>query len=206
MMVEVRTREINLQKNEIIEQKNKLIQQKEELIEKNNAVFRSQKALTEADLNFMHLKEKQLQDQIEYRNKQITTHTLNIIQKNEMLRDLRDQLEGIAKISSGATQNELKRTLKLIDESFRLDKDWEEFKLYFEQIYTGFYAKLKINYPDLTNQELRHCALIRLNLSNAECASLLGISPASIKVTRTRLRKKLNLENHQSLTDLVMGI
>ena len=206
MMVEVRTREINLQKNEIIEQKNKLIQQKEELIEKNNAVFRSQKALSEADLNFMHLKEKQLQDQIEYRNKQITTHTLNIIQKNEMLRDLRDQLESIAKLSSGATQNELKRTLKLIDESFRLDKEWEEFKLYFEQIYTGFYAKLKINYPELTNQELRHCALIRLNLSNAECASLLGISPASIKVTRTRLRKKLNLENHQSLTDLVMGI
>ena len=205
-VIEERTREINQQKNEIIEQKNKLIQQKEELIEKNNAVYKSQKALTEADLNFMHLKEKQLQDQIEYRNKQITTHTLNIIQKNEMMQALRDQLEGVIKSSNGSTHNELKKMLKLIDESYRLDKDWEEFKLYFEQIYTGFYAKLKVNYPDLTNQELRHCALIRLNLSNAECASLLGISPGSIKVTRTRLRKKLNLENHQSLTDLLMGL
>lgn len=205
-MVEISTREINLQKNEIIEQKNKLIRQKEELIEKNNAVFKSQQALSEADVNYLHLKEKQLQDQIEYRNKQITTHTLNIIQKNEMLKDLRERLEAIVKATDGGPHNELKKLLKIIDESFRLDKDWEEFKLYFEQIYTGFYAKLKINYPELSNQELRHCALIRLNLSNNECASILGISPSSIKVSRTRLRKKLNLENHHSLTDFVMGI
>lgn len=205
-IIEERTREINVQKNEIIEQKNKLIQQKEELIEKNNAFFKSQQALSEADVNYLHLKEKQLQDQIEYRNKQITTHTLNIIQKNEMLRDMRLQLEGIVKSTEGAPHNELKRLLKTIDESFRLDKDWEEFKLYFEQIYTGFYAKLKINYPELTSQELRHCALIRLNLSNNECASILGISPNSIKVSRTRLRKKIDLGSHQNLTDFVMGI
>lgn len=205
-LVEARTKEISRQKNEIIEQKNIFIQQKEELIEKNNAVFNSQKALAEADLNFLHLKEKQLQDQIEYRNKQITTHTLNIIQKNEMLRELREQLEHIIKSQSGSASAELKKLLKIIDESFRLDKDWEEFKLYFEQIYTGFYAKLKISHPDLTNQELRHCALIRLNLSNHECASILGISPNSIKVTRTRLRKKLDLPGHQNLTDFIMGI
>lgn len=205
-LIEISTREINNQKNKIIEQKNSLIQQKEELIEKNNAVYKSQQALSEADVNYLHLKEKQLQDQIEYRNKQITTHTLNIIQKNEMLKELRERLEDIVKATDGAPHNELKKLLKIIDESFRLDKDWEEFKLYFEQIYTGFYAKLKINYPELTNQELRHCALIRLNLSNNECASILGISPNSIKVSRTRLRKKLNLENHHSLTDFVMGI
>lgn len=205
-IIEERTKEINIQKNEIIEQKNKIIQQKEELIEKNNAVFKSQQALSEADLNYLHLKERQLQDQIEYRNKQITTHTLNIIQKNEMLRDMRAQLEEIVKTTEGAPHASLKKLLRTIDESFRLDKDWEEFKLYFEQIYTGFYAKLKVSYPDLTNQELRHCALIRLNLNNNECASILGISPNSIKVSRTRLRKKLNLESNQSLTDFVMGI
>lgn len=204
-IIENRTEEINQQKNEIIEQKNKLIAQKEELIVKNNAVYQSQQALSEADLNYLQLKEKQLEDQIEHRNKQITTHTLNIIQKNEMLKDLRDQLEGVIK-SEGTSSPQLRKLLKLIDESFRLDKDWNDFKLYFEQIYTGFYTKLKMNYPNLTNQELRHCALIRLNLSNQECATILGISPNSIKVTRTRLRKKLKLENNQSLSDLIMGI
>lgn len=204
--IDERTKEINRHKNEIILQKNKIIQQKEELIERNNAVFKSRQALSEADLNYLHLKEKQLHNQIEYRNKQITTHTLNIIQKNEMLKTLSDQLEKIIKSPKASSPNELRKMLKIIDESFRLDKDWDEFKLYFEQIYTGFYAKLKINYPMLTNQELRHCALIRLNLSNNECASILGISPGSVKVSRTRLRKKLDLENHHSLTDFVMSI
>lgn len=205
-IIEERTAEINRQKNEIIEQQDKIIQQKEELLEKNNAVYKSQQALIEADMNFLHLKEKQLQDQIEYKNKQITTHTLNIIQKNESLKELRNKLEDIVKHPDKSSVVEVRKTLKIIDESFRLDKDWEDFKLYFEQIYTGFYAKLKINYPELTNQELRHCALIRLNLTNAECASILGISPDSIKVSRTRLRKKLNMEHHQNLTDFIMGI
>jgi AraC family chitin signaling transcriptional activator len=205
-IIEERTKEINLQQHEIIEQKNKLIQQKEELIEKNNAVFKSQQALSEADLNYLHLKGKQLQDQIEYRNKQITTHTLNIIQKNEMLKALRSQIEAVMKSPEGASQQELKKMLKIIDESYRLDKDWDDFKLYFEQIHSGFYAKIKMIYPNLTTQELRHCALIRLNLTNNECASILGIATNSIKVTRNRLRKKLNLQENQSLTDFVMNI
>ncbi|MGK7397528.1 MAG: triple tyrosine motif-containing protein [Candidatus Cyclobacteriaceae bacterium M3_2C_046] len=205
-VIEARTAEINQQKNEIIGQKNKLIQQKEELLSKNKSIFESQQALSEADLKYLHLKEKQLQDQIDFKNKQVTTHTLNIIQKNETLKGLRDRIDKIIKSPNGSTQAELKKTLKLIDDSFKLDKDWEEFRLYFEQVYTGFYSKLKVNTPDLTNQELRHCALIRLNLNIAECASILGISPDSVKVSRTRLRKKLGLQNGQSLSDFIMSI
>ncbi len=206
MVIEERTREIQRQKNEIIEQQDKLIRQKEELLEKNQAVYKSQQALSEADMNFLHLKEKQLHDQIEYKNKQITTHTLNIIQKNESLKELKDRLETIIKKHDKDTISELKKTIKIIDESFKLDKDWEDFKLYFEQIYTGFYSKLKLNFPEITTLELRHCALIRLNLSINECASILGISPDSVKVSRTRLRKKLKLEHSQNLADFIMGI
>lgn len=205
-IVDERTEEINRQKNELIEQQRKIILQKQELIEKNEAVYKSQQALNEADMNYLQLKEKQLREQIDYKNKQVTTHALNIIQKNETLKDLRAKLEEIVKKPERLSVVELRKTLRLIDESFRLDKDWDDFKLYFEQVHTGFYAKLKINYPDLTTQELRHCALIRLNLTIAECASVLGISHDSAKVSRTRLRKKLHLDPNQSLTDFILGI
>jgi len=204
-IIESRTGEINRQKNEIIDQKNKIIAQKEELIKKNRTVLETQNALSEADLKYYQLKEKQLQDQIEFRNKQITTHTLNIIQKNETLRELKDELEVLVKKSNGEAV-EIRKTLRKIDESFKLDKDWDEFRLYFEQVYTGFYTKLKLSYAELSNQELRHCALIRLNLNTAECASILGISPDSVKVSRTRIRKKLNLQGSQSLSDFILSI
>ncbi|HTJ53088.1 MAG TPA: triple tyrosine motif-containing protein, partial [Cyclobacteriaceae bacterium] len=136
--VEERTDEVNRQKNELIEQQQKLIQQKEEIIAKNEAVYKSQQALNEADMNYLQLKERQLQEQIEHKNKQITTHALNILQKNETLTDLRNQLEEIVKNSHKISITEIRRTLKTIDESFKLDKDWDDFKLYFEQIHTGF--------------------------------------------------------------------
>lgn len=205
-IVDERTEEINRQKNEIIEQQKKLIQQKEELIAKNEAVYRSQQALAEADLNYMQLKEKQLRDQIDYKNKQIATHSLNIIQKNESLRELKSQLEGVVKSTNKISLADIRRTVRLIDESFKLDKDWQDFSLYFEQIHTGFYSKLKLSYPELTPHELRHCALIRLNLTLAESASIMGISHDSIKVSRNRLRKKLKLEPNQSLTRFILGI
>ncbi|MEN7549092.1 hypothetical protein AAG747_14310 [Rapidithrix thailandica] len=205
-IIDARTQEINRQKNELIEQQKKIIQQKEELLEKNEALFKSQKALSEADLNFLHLKEKQLHEQVEYKNKQLTTLNLHLIQKNQSLKEMRSKLEELIKSSKRASQTDLKQSLKMIDESFRLDKDWEEFKLYFEQVYTGFYAKLKVNYPELTSQELRHCALIRLNLNIQTAASILGISPESIKVSRSRLRKKLNLPNNQNLNDFILNI
>ena len=172
--VDERTEQVHQQNNEMIEQQKKLIQQKEELIAKNEAVYKSQQALVEADMNYLQLKEKQLQDQIEYKNKQITTHALNILQKNETLKHLRAQLEEIVKSSNKISIGEIRKTVKTIDESFKLDKDWDDFKFYFEQIHTGFYAKLNISYPELTPLELRHCALIRLNLTLAkfECASI----------------------------------
>ncbi len=200
------TKEIEKHQEEIIEQKNRIIAQKEELLEKKEAVFKAQQAMTDTDLKYLKLKENQLQDQIEYRNKQITTHTLNIIQKNETLLGLKSKLEGVLKHADPKATVEIKRTIKFIDESFKLDKDWEDFKLYFEQIYTGFYAKLKINYPDLTNHELKHCALIRLNLSIQECASILGISPESIKVSRTRIRKKVDAESGVGLTEFILSL
>ncbi|WP_421874879.1 ligand-binding sensor domain-containing protein [Marinoscillum sp.] len=205
-IIEERTQQINEQKNEIISQKNHIIQQKEELLAKTEAVHKSQQALTEADVNFLHLKEKQLKDQIEYRDKQITTQSLNLIQKNEALKSVKDKLEELIKSHQRVSGQDIRKALKLIDDSFKQDKDWDDFKLYFEQIYTGFYAKLKVNCPALTTQELRHCALIRLNLSVNECATILGISPDSVKVSRSRIRKKLELEQGQNLTDFILSI
>ncbi len=205
-IIERRTREIQDQKNEIIEQQERLITQKEELLSKNQLIHDSDQARNKAEVNFLHLKEKQLQEQIEYKNKQITTHALNILQKNESLREIRAEINSILEKPEKHMIAELRKSLKMIDESFKLDKDWEDFKLYFEQIYTGFYAKLKVNFPDITNTEMRHCALIRLNLPISECASILGISPDSVKVSRSRLRKKLGLVQNQSLSEFIMGL
>ncbi len=200
------TAEIEKQKNEIIEQQNHIIKQKEELLDKNETVFKAKQALTDADLKYLQLKENQLKDQVEYSNKQITTHTLNIIQKNETLLHLKAKLETLLKFADKESTVEIRKTIKFIDESFKQDRDWEDFKLYFENIYTGFYAKLTAKCPELTSHDLRHCALIRLNLNIQECASILGISPESVKVSRARIRKKIQTDTGKGLTEFILSV
>lgn len=69
----------------------------------------------------------------------------------------------------------------------------KDFDLHFVQIHPDFYQKLLADYPKLTQNELRLCALIKSNLSVKEIAAINGISAESVKTSRKRLRKSLNL-------------
>lgn len=204
-LVVKRTEEIRVQNDKIIAQKNEIIQQKEELIRQGELVLQTQMALSSAERKNRQLKEKQLQQALERKNKQLTTVSLRIIQKNKTLKELGKKMGDISD-ATPKINRDLRKLQKLIDESFRLDKDWDEFKLYFEQVYVDFYQSLHEKYPDLTNTELRHCALIKLNLSISECANILGISPESVKISRFRLKKKMNLETQNEVRDEIMSI
>jgi DNA-binding CsgD family transcriptional regulator len=69
-----------------------------------------------------------------------------------------------------------------------------------------FYTRLKQNYPEISANDLKICALIKLNLSIKEMAAILNISPDSVKTARHRLRKKLQLSTEENLTDFILTI
>ncbi len=177
------------------------------LIEKNQQVLLAQQAQAAAETAISQMKEKQLQIELEYRNKALTTHTLNQIQKNGIMEEIRETISEVLK-STARTENSplFSRLIKLIDYSFNLDQNWDEFKLYFEQVHQDFFVKLKGAHPDLSVGEMRLCALVRLNMNLKECATLLGVSSDSIKTARHRLRKKLSLPDDNPLVDYLMSI
>jgi DNA-binding CsgD family transcriptional regulator len=80
-----------------------------------------------------------------------------------------------------------------------MDKDWDGFRLHFEKVNNGFFEKIQSQYPSLSAKDLKLCALMKLNLETKEIASILDISPESVKVARHRLRKKFDLPTDQSL-------
>lgn len=174
---------------------------------KNKEIHDVQQRLAEAEIRNRIEKEEQLTAELEFRNKALTTHTLNLIQKNGVLEDIRETVTQArqAKHKDGDSPV-FSKLLNLIDYSFNQDKDWEEFKLYFEGVHKDFFFKLKKTHPELSTGELRLCALIRLNLNLKEAAALLNISPDSVKTARHRLRKKLNIPEEGSLTDYLMTI
>ncbi len=81
--------------------------------------------------------------------------------------------------------------------------DWTDFKAYFEQRYPGYLRRLRTARPDLTEAEERLFLLLKLDLTTQEVSQILGISPGSVKKTRSRLRKRLGLERTVNLDDFV---
>jgi len=158
------------------------------------------------ELENKKLQERQLEKDLKFKNKQLTTHSLHLVQKNEAMKELKEQIEALRKKDKVSIGRDLQKLENTVDYSFNLDKDWEEFKLYFEEVHSGFFDALKEQFPDLTPNELRLSALAKLNLSIKETATILGITPDSVKTARYRLRKKLEMETEENLTDFMMAV
>jgi len=65
---------------------------------------------------------------------------------------------------------------------------------------------LKESYPDLTPNELKLCAYLRMNLSSKEIAQLLNITVKGVEVARYRLRRKLQLQPEVLLPDFLSSL
>ena len=136
---------------------------------------------------------------IENKNRELATSTMSMIKKNEFLNAIKSEL-----VSGG--KNNLDKVVKIIDKNLNNTDDWKLFQEAFNNADKKFLKKIKNNHPELTPNDLRLCAYLRLNLSSKEIAPLLNISPRSVEVKRYRLRKKMNLEHDANLTSYILEL
>lgn len=167
--------------------------------QKDALLHASRHKLINTELTHTRLHEQQLQQEVQSKNKELTTYALNFIRKNQLLDSLKEKIAAMRKGAGENIAKNLNHLQQSIRHSFSLDEDWEEFKIHFEQVHDAFYKELKNQFPELSAKELRLCALLKLNLNTKEMATILGISPSSVKMARYRLRKKLNLDSDVDL-------
>lgn len=165
-----------------------------------------EKEKMDAELKSRQLEEEQLKQQIEIKTKELSTHTLHIIQKNHLLEDLRSRLDHMAKDDKRDQKKQMRELMQQINQNFNNDKYWEEFRNTFEQIHHSFFHNLKQYSEELTSSEIRLISLLKMNLNSNDIATILGISQDSLRVARYRLRKKLNLEQGENLSTFLQGI
>lgn len=126
---------------------------------------------------------------------------------SEFIKTLAEKLQSHSK-SIPEEQSRLRSELLSFIQEIRLQQkegSWSEFKLRFADIHSGFYDHLLAEFPSLTENDLRLCALIRLKLSSKEIAQVINLSPNTIKVSRKRLRNKLQMENKsEALSNMLL--
>lgn len=153
----------------------------------------------------MRLQNEKLQAEISHKNMQLADSTLSIIKKNEVLIEIKDELEK-QKENLGARYpaRYLQKLTTLIDKNISNDNDWEMFESLFDQAHENFFKRLKQSFPDLTQSDLKLCAYLKLNLSSKEIAPLLNISIRGVEIRRYRLRKRLSLSSDNNLVEYIM--
>jgi phosphate/sulfate permease/DNA-binding CsgD family transcriptional regulator len=166
--------------------------------------YNEQQATLEFDLKITNNQNARLEAAVKTKKKAQKRIALDIIQKNEVLTRLKTEIDQI-KLKP---ENEIKysdlNTIKiLIVEQLNLEKERKSLYNYIKDLNSSFYQNLEKKYPNLTEKEKRLCALLRLNLSSKELASILGISFKSVEVNRYRLRKKMNLKKQEKLTAII---
>jgi DNA-binding CsgD family transcriptional regulator len=149
-------------------------------------------------------KNEQLQNDIQHRHSELSSATLHLYQKNESLNQLLEEVENVETKAGPDTRQRIRKLKNIIKSNLNLDDDWNNFKMYFNQVHHGFIERLNQNFPSLTNHDLRHCSYIRMNLSTKEISRLLNINPTSVQKSRVRLKKKLNLGQEEDLYEFLL--
>ena len=174
--------------------------------EQNRQMHEAQRGLMRVELANRQLQEDRLVQELEVKRKGLTSYTLHVIQKNQLLENLRDRLSFLVKEDKRDQKKQLQQLIQQINQNFNHDQYWDEFRETFEQVHQQFFDSLKRHSDDLTGNDLRLLSLIKLNLTSGDIATLLGISPDSLRVSRYRLKKKLNLGVEESLTAFVQSV
>ena len=155
-----------------------------------------------------HLKLEKVENQllnseIEFKKKDLTTLAVNISNNQEWAESLAARLESLKAASGRKRQKELELLEVEIKNKIWVDRDSDDFYQKIDALSSAFYDKLNKRFKGLTKTDVRLCSFIKLDLNTKQIATLQNINPASVKMSRNRLRKKLNLSPEQDLTEFL---
>lgn len=160
---------------------------------KSKSISDMRNELIESELKLKDLKASKLEEQLESKQADLTNFALDIARKNEFSNELINRLTALEK--SLGSVNGLREIINFSIKHLQVSKELAILQNNVQQINNEFYKKMEALYGDLTNNEKYMAGLLRLNLSNKDIASIKGISTNSVKVSRHRLRKRLNLDS-----------
>lgn len=175
--------------------------------EQNRLKYIHELEITKTESELVALRNANLEAEINFKNTEMASTAMHLLKKGELLSKIKTELSQLSKrIDHDFANSEIKKLIKSLSEDENMDQEWESFSKHFDQVHANFVVKLKETHPDLTNNELKLCTYLRMNLTSKEIAQLLNISVRGVEISRYRLRKKLLLPTEMSIFDYLIGI
>lgn len=186
----IRVRHITMLKK----QKHKMLRKEQNAMRKQAEKHRQK--LQQIEQEQLHQEYTQLKQQLKNKTIELATKARDNEEKNRLILSLKESCEM-------ALKNPALSKIKLAEMSHLLDSylnvEDNTFEIQMDELHQDFFRKLKENFPELSNNDLRWCAYLKIGLNSKEIAEILNIQPSSAYISRSRLRKKLNLDAEEDL-------
>lgn len=190
----------------LLQRKFKKQQQKHEE-EQNRLLYLHQLEMEKNEKEIVKLRNEKLEVEIQNKNTELASVAMHLVQKGELLGKVKEQMVRL-KNNPGSEKDsdDFKKIIRVISEEDKIDKQWEQFAMHFDNVHSDFLSVLKNKFPNLTSNELKLSAYLRMNLSTKEIAQLMNISVRGVEIGRYRLRKKLQIPTEMSLFNFLLEV
>ena len=180
-----------------IRQKQNVAKQELELSRQNQELLKNKLQQKETETLLKH---KELQIEIEKKNRELMTKAMAMANKNELLQEIIDCLTEDVRIEHNSQLDKIIRRLR---SQLNENKEWDNFNIYFQQTNNEFIVNLRNRHPNLTANEIRFISLLYIGLSNKEISSLLNITDEYCKKKRKAVAQKMQLTSPRELSDYI---
>lgn len=150
-------------------------------------------------------KNHRLTSELENKKRELMAKTMFLLKHTENFNSFVKELN----ILKGGIKNSEQRLLNTIIQKHRLEQYnsyFKEFKTIFLEIHPQFHRKLYQACPLLSPSEYKLADLLHLGLSSKQIADITSVTPESVDVARSRLRKKLKLSSETKLTTYLLAL
>lgn len=150
-------------------------------------------------------KEKELTGQVEAKSRELSSDKLLSVSQIKTLEALSDYIRQMQN-EKQIDRQVANVILGKIQESFKKEDEWENFKRHFDEVHPSFFKKLKDLHPSLTENERKLCAYYKMGISNKQVALMMSVQPKSVIISRYRMHKKMGLSKDVSLNDYLQTL
>lgn len=155
----------------------------------------------------MAAKEQELlNSSLQQKERELSTAAIFDYQKSDLLTKLLDEIKRLDTVTNNLYAPEIKKITREIKSFLDLDRSWSNFKMHFEEVHPGFLEKIGGSFKELTSNEQRVCAYLKIGLNNKEIATLTNVESASVRRALNRLKKKMSLTPEDSLREFIEGV
>lgn len=161
--------------------------------------------ISSANKTIRKQEEERLSSELEHQKKELAIAALHVANYQKRNEELLIELKRLVPFINKEGMEIMRQIIS--DNKSNYENDFLNiFETQFRDVHADFYERIDRKHPELTPTEKKICTFLKMKLNTKEIAVLLLSTPASIEVTRARIRKKIGLDHFQSLTEYISGI